>query len=365
LSINGTLPVICSSAVCSAHTNRIFDAAGHPDRTHKIVYASESDYESVLADCHRRKKPVIFQHQHPERERPRDLYWIDPDLLGQLNNKARLSEFVPERYVPERTVLPVSELPAFLDSSSMRPLVLKGAANMPDGGGQAVAILRTTPELDEARDRLEIGEQIVAEEFLSIEENYCVNYATDGRQTFLLGSCDQITNEAGQYKGNWISLVRRPPSEVIEVGLEIMQRAANRGYVGVAGFDIVRDSRGRILVIDLNFRLNGSTPALIWQNRLLSRSGSKSVGRVIRWGFQQTVDPDFFLLHELVESGWFFPLMIYDPQASPYGFDDVRVMGILFGSSRYQVEQRLQKLHRKFGVFKQREKDSSSKTRAA
>jgi hypothetical protein len=89
------------------------------------------------------------------------------------------------------------------------------------------------------------------------------------------------------------------------------------------------------------------------------------VGRVIRWGFQQTVDPDFFLLHELVESGWFFPLMIYDPQASPYGFDDVRVMGILFGSSRYQVEQRLQKLHRKFGVFKQREKDSSSKTRAA
>ena len=362
LPINGTLPVICSSAVCSSRSNRIFGAAGLPDFAHTITYNNESDFEAILAECYQRNKSVIFMHQHPEAERPRELYWIDPDLLGQLNNKARLSEFVPDQNLPERIVLPVSELPDILNSGFSCPLVLKGAANMPSGGGQAVAIVRTIQDLQLARTRLEIGEQIVAEEFLSIEENYCVNYATDGRQTFLLGCCEQITNEAGQYMGNWISLDCHPPREVIEVGFEIMQRAASRGYVGVAGFDIVRDRRGRILVLDLNFRLNGSTPALMWQNRLLSRSGQKSVGRVIRLKYQASTDPDFSLLQELVDCGWLFPLMVYDPQASPYGFDEVRVMGILFGSSRYHVEHRLQKLHQKFGVA---DHQRTSKSRAA
>ena len=361
LTINGTLPMICSAAVCSARTNRIFEAAGLPDRTHQIIFQNEAEYETVLADCQQRKQPVIFQHQHPEEEWPRELYWIDPDLLGQLNNKACLSEFVPEEYLPERTVLPVSELSTFLRFESTRPLVLKGAANMPSGGGQAVAIIRTDQDLEKARDSLSIGEQFVAEKFLSIEENYCVNYATDGQQTFLLGGSDQISNEAGRYSGNWISLVRRPPAEVIQVGFEIMRKVASRGYVGVAGFDIIRDSCGKILVIDLNFRLNGSTAALIWQNSLLSRSGSKAVGRVIRWGFQQDVDSDFSLLQELIDSDWFFPLSIYDPQASQYGFDEVRVMGILFGASRYQIEQRLQKLHRKFGVTEHAARDTLTK----
>lgn len=352
LTINGTLPVICSSAVCSARTNRIFDAAGVPNRMHQIIYQDESEHESILSNCRRLKQPVIFQHQHPENERPRELYWIDADLLGELNNKACLSEFVPEQYVPERKVLPVSELEKFLSVESARPLVLKGAAHMPSGGGQAVVIVRTERDLEQARDRLRIAEYFVAEKFLLIEENYCINFATDGQQVFHLGSCEQITNEAGQYKGNWISLARHPPVEVIQVGYEIMRRAMNRGYVGIAGFDIIRDSTGKTLVIDLNFRLNGSTPAMIWQNRLLSRSGAKAVGRVIRWGFPQVQDPDFSLLQNLAESDWFFPLSIYDPEASRYGFNEVRVMGILFGASRNQVEQRLQKIHRRFGLPK-------------
>jgi len=313
LPINGTLPVICSSAVCSDRTKPLFAAAGLPDFSHTILYDNESGYEALLAGCHRLKKPVIFQYPHPEQELPHELYWIDPDLFGKLNDNACLSEFVPEGYLSEHTC----------------------------------------------------GGQIVAEEFLSIEDHYCVNYATDGRRTNLLGCCDQITNDAGRHAGNWISLVRHPPREAIEVGFEIMHRAASRGYIGVAGFQIVRDHNGRILVIDLDFRLNGSLPAVMWQNRLLSRKGAKCVGRVIEWRFPQSIDRDFSLLRELVESGWLFPLAIYDPQAGPYGFDEVRVRGILFGSSRYQVRQRLQKLHRKFGVSEQTGEDSSSNARAA
>lgn len=356
LPIGGTLPVICSSAVCSDRGQRLLAAAGLPENGHTVTYGNEADYESILADCRRRKRPVIFQFPPFDGEYPRELYWIEPDLHRELNSNACLPEIVPEQYVPERTVLTPCELPAFLKSASTWPVVLKGATNGP--GGQAVAIIRTARELDQARSRLQFSEQIVAEEFLSIEDNYCVYCATDGRETFLLGCCDRITNEAGRYQGDWISLVRHPPPEVIEAGFEIMQRAAKRGYVGVAGFETVRDSRGRILVIDLNFHLDESTPALLWQQRLLSRSGPKSVGRVIRWGFRQTVDPDWSQLRELVASGWFFPLTIYDPQASPYRFDEVRATGILFGSSRYQIEQRLQKLLTKFGT-------AGSKSRAA
>lgn len=362
LHINGTLSVICSAAVCSSRTKRLFDASGIPDVTHTITYDSETDYESVLADCRRRQKPVIVQY--PET-RPRSRYWIDPHLLEELNDKACLPEFVPAPYLPERTVLPVEELPKFLSRTSNWPCVLKGAANLPAGGGPGVAIIRTAQDLKTACDRPKFVDRIVAEEFLTIEDHYCVNYATDGRQTFLLGYCDRIADEAGRCAGHWISLVRHPPREVIEAGFEIMRRAADRGYVGVAGFEIVRDRRGRILVIDLKFRIDEPAAALIWQNRLLSRSGSKCVGRAIGWKFQQRIDPDLCLLQQLIESGWFFPLAIYDPQAGPYRYAEVRVMGILCGSSRYQVNHRLEKLHRTFRVSDEAAKDSGTKTRAA
>jgi hypothetical protein len=299
------------------------------------------------------------------------MYWIDPDLLGRLNNKACLPEFVPEGYLPQRRVLDVREFASFLNSDLDLPLVLKAAGNKPSGGGYSVFFIQSVQDLEFARPSLEIADHFVTEEFLSIEENYCLNYTADGRQVRFLGSSDQITNEAGQHEGNWLSLDRRPPREAIDVGFEIMRRAADLGYRGVAGFDIIRDSHGRILVIDLNFRLNASTPALMWHRRLLSRSGSKAVARLVNWEFQHAVDAEFSLLQEAVESGWVFPLIIYDPQASPYRFETVRVMGILFGSSRSQVEQRLRKIHRKFGVRAQRLREpkarinSSSKSRAA
>ncbi|MBD3672551.1 MAG: ATP-grasp domain-containing protein [Planctomycetaceae bacterium] len=353
LTINGSLPVICSAGVCSPRTNYIFELAGLPENSHRIIYQNQSGFESLLDECQRRKQSVIFQHQFPEQERPRELYWIDPDLLGHLNNKAYLHEFVPEPYVPERTIFPVSELSTFLSVEATRPLVLKGGANLPTGGGISVCIIRTDQDLEKARERLQIGEQVVAERFLSIEKNYCVNFGTDGQQVRLLGCCEQITNESGQYSGNWLSLVDQPPAEVIEVGYEIMQTAAKRGYVGVAGFDIVRESSGKILVIDLNFRLNGSTPGLLWQNRVLTRSGSRSVGRIVRLSFPLDVDPEFTLLRELTASGWFFPQVIYDPEVSQNPLEEVRVLGILFGHSRDQVERRLQRIHRKFQIFTQ------------
>lgn len=348
LTINGTLPMICSAGVCSPRTNHIYEIAGLPKNSHHVLYQNQSEFESLLDDCQRRKQSVIFQHQFPEQERPRELYWIDPDLLGHLNNKAYLHEFVPESYVPERTVFPVSELSTFLRAEVTRPLVLKGGANLPTGGGISVFIVRTEQDLEKAQEGLQIGEQVVAEQFLSIEKNYCINFGTDGQQVMLLGCCEQITNESGEYSGNWLSLVDQPPAEVIEIGYEIMQTAAERGYVGVAGFDIVRESSGRILVIDLNFRLNGSTPGLLWQNRVLTKSGSRSVGRIVRWSFPLDIDPEFTLLRELTASGWFFPQVIYDPQVSPDTNEEARALGILFGHSRDQVERRLQTIHRKF-----------------
>lgn len=371
VSINGTLPVICSSAVCSDRVKRLLNAAGHPESSYQLVYKDRSDYETVLDDCYREQKAVVFQFPHHQDERPREMYWIDPDLLGRLNNKAFLSELVPECHLPQRRVFDVREYEGLLHSELTLPLVLKAAGNKPSGGGYSVFFIQTVHDLERARPSLEIAESFVIEEFLSIKENYCLNYAADGDKILFLGSSDQITNEAGQHEGNWLSLDRRPPREAIDVGFEIMRRAADLGYRGVAGFDIIRDSHGRILVIDLNFRLNASTPALMWHRRLLSRSGSKAVGRLINWEFQHAVDTEFSLLQEAVESGWVFPLIIYDPQASPYRFETVRVMGILFGSSRSQVEQRLRKIHRKFGVPAQRLREtkarinSSSKSRAA
>ena len=61
-----------------------------------------------------------------------------------------------------------------------------------------------------------------------------------------------------------------------------------------------------------------------------------------------SADPEFDLLQELVDQSWLFPTNIYDPRTDAAGSDDLRVQCLLFGSSKFQVEQRIRHLQAKF-----------------
>jgi hypothetical protein len=57
------------------------------------------------------------------------------------------------------------------------------------------------------------------------------------------------------------------------VAQDVVRRAAALGYRGIAGIDMVLSSDGRVYVLDLNFRVNGSTAAVLLSPALHEERG--------------------------------------------------------------------------------------------
>ena len=96
-----------------------------------------------------------------------------------------------------------------------------------------------------------------------------------------------------------------------------MRRAATRGYRGIAGFDMVVDYNGDLKVINLNFRLNGSTPAVLWKKSLCEKFGSDCVTRLVQWSVPGPLARHLSALHRLVDAGELLPLAVFDPVECP------------------------------------------------
>jgi hypothetical protein len=95
-----------------------------------------------------------------------------------------------------------------------------------------------------------------------LECSVCLHFvvAIDGDIRYL-GAAEQVVDAAGRWQGNWITN-EAAPSVAVAAGYEIMRRAVLRGYIGFAGFDVACCADGRLRVLDLNFRVNGSTTAV-------------------------------------------------------------------------------------------------------
>src|SRR5699024_9286099 len=99
---------------------------------------------------------------------------------------------------------------------------------------------------------------IIIEQKIQEIANYCVQFACkkDG-EIHYIGTSEQITDKYGHYSGN--QNVQDVPESVIQASKEIMEIGVEKGYIGIAGFDLLLDKHGDIFVIDMNFRQNGST----------------------------------------------------------------------------------------------------------
>jgi hypothetical protein len=123
-----------------------------------------------------------------------------------------------------------------------------------------------------------------------------------------------------------------------------MEKAIDLGYRGVAGFDVALTTEGELKVLDLNFRLNGSTAAL-----LLYPSASKAfkspVGRLQFLYGKASFAQLARVVREAIAARFFLPLCIYDPTASIEPRSSPSVCGIVLGQSRQEVAAKLRYLN--------------------
>lgn len=338
LPVAGGTPTICSAAAATPAGLDLLAEAGLPDPGPRLIYTDRAEYGRRIAEVVAEGRPIVVQHLHRPAEIPADAHWVPRELLAYLNNKGNLAELVPARAVPPRKLIAPMELFELTGKPSCLPLAVKAASGRTSGGGGGVVLARSPDDLYRAARKFAGCRHVVVEEFLDFQESFCLNFAaTADRQIRYLGAGEQIVTEAGGYRGNWFGHDCRLPAEAVELGREIMHRAADRGYRGFAGFDAAVLPDGGVKVFDLNFRLNGSTKGLFYYDGVQQAFGAPAVSLLCglrgEGSFTEMCDAARGALHR----GVFVPLSTYDPAAVAGCPGSPAVSGLLLGESRRDV----------------------------
>lgn len=339
LTIAGNLELVCSRGGLSPGCLALYHQAGLPVAPRLRVYEDDDSYLALLNRLTTDGSTVAYQHRHPAALLPRRASWIDPELLSWLNNKLALPGFVPDGLVPRREVTTLDALAGLLPTPA-RPLVLKGATPYTSGSGGAVAIVRSEADLAAARNRLAGCDAIILEEFLQLERTWCLNYSSNGAGVRFLGAGEQVTDDQGGYHGNWFDDRMAIPEEANQAGIEIMRRAMASGYRGFAGFDFGITTDRRLIVMDLNFRLCGSTAPLLWWPALAERFGPHPTARGVILTSRLPAPEALSLAAGACDAGLFLPLAAYDPLATGWNGGPMRLKALLMGRDRDEVEGR-------------------------
>ena len=182
---------------------------------------------------------------------------------------------------------------------------------------------------------------------LDIVGNPCLNFAVISPQDVrYLGSADQVVSPEGQHQGNWIDLETPLSPAVVEPAMEVVRRGAAMGYRGFVGVDMAVTRDDHVYVLDLNFRLNASTAALLLAPAIQDRLGAH-VSHVHK--FQRSGSAEEFarLLEPWVRSGELVPLAFFDAEAAGHPGQPTIVQAMIVNTSRAAVletESRLAKL---------------------
>lgn len=326
------LPTLVHAATQTDKIQRLFDLAGIEFTQQTYVFANEAEYAEQLKRWEQEQKTVVFQYMHEADEVDQALYWMDADVFNYLNSKAYINEIVPAEFVPKRLVVKGCDLAKQLTSWSL-PVVLKPGDDSPTAGGYGVVICYDEQQLADGIQRFEDEntEVVIIEEWLDAEANYCCQYAYSEQLGIqYLGTSIQLTDEYGHYDGN--VTVDYVPTEVIEAGKRIMEYGVDKGFSGVAGFDLILTKQGDIRAIDLNFRQNGSTAMLLFYEIL-----DKPVNKFLSYFSAGDNELFFKTIESFVERNVLLPLSYYD---GDYFNDPVisRFSGIWYADSLAEIE---------------------------
>lgn len=344
----GGVPTICSAAVVTAAGLDLLAEAGLPPVNGALTYADEAEYYRQIAAVIASGRPIVVQHVHRAEEIPASSYCVPRRVLAFLNNKANLGDLVPDEAVPSRRLIRPNRLVDLAVSPRRRPVVVKAATNRSSGGGNAVVLARSPHDLLQAATKFAACRRVVVEEFLDFRRTFCLNFVHtwDGNIHYL-GAGEQVVTASGEYRGNWFARDRQPPVEAVEIGHEIMRRAAGRGYRGFAGFDVGVLPDDRVKVFDLNFRTNGSTKALLFLRGVQDAFGAPAVSLLTALRCQGSFSQACDVAREALHRGIFVPLVTYDPARVPYTVAAPFVSGLVLGDGHRRVISNLSYLARR------------------
>lgn len=344
LGVAGGVPYVVCAATVTPEARAVYAEAGVPVDATLHVYRSTREYLELLSGLIGQGLRLASQRVHPDEEIPPGASSVAPSLLRSLNDKGWMEEIVPAGWLPARRTMAVADLPAGRSLvAAGQPVVLKAATELPSGGGHGVWICRTAEDVERARAALAAEPRVVVEEFLDIARSISVHAVVypDGSSA-LVGVAEEVCQD-GRWLGNWHDAAGdRVPQAVLDVVAEIVASASALGYRGIAGIDVALRSDGPPRVLDLNFRVNGST-AGAWLRASIEQTRGRSTIRGRTWTGRHGFAAMLGIVRAAVGRGTLIPLSLYDPDACEMG-GAARVGGLLLGTSRAEVEEEERRL---------------------
>ncbi len=335
LAVSGNIPVICHKGSVTEAGMRLLKKAGLELPANLYTYQNEMEYVQILKDLESLGQSVIFQYPHPEETFSPSLHWIHPEVHAYLCDKRSIPELVPEGHYPVRRLTSLEEL---REGEIKLPFVLKSGDGRPTSGGCGVMFIENIEQLDRIDESFCDLSQLIIEEHIVYDENISVHYAVDskGEITFL-GKSEQIVNNDGCFRGSWLtSGIEDHLAPIVETGYLVMENLAGKGYIGIAGFDVL--VRGEeAYFIDLNVRFNASSCGLMLYKAIQDKY-QKEVVRLCNLEWNRDFPELVPVAEKYIDSEQFIPLTFLDASWVDCFPKISKAVGLVIGHSIAEVE---------------------------
>jgi hypothetical protein len=347
LGLGGSTECLVHRACVGPASYELYDLAGMPDPAPHIGYAGSDEAEEQVFRLAQYGRPLLTDYRPPPDFWDRGLWLNRPELIAYLNDKANLDALAPPAAFPERFFVPHCELRQLADRAPTLPAVLKASTEEGNGGGLDVRICRTAAEWSDAVSFFETQAAhlrgLVVERFEAFTATWCALVGITDEGWSHWGSSQQVCSGDGKYGGNWKGRGFEMPEAALELVAHVADQGQRRGFRGVAGMDLGRTEDGRLLVFDLNFRLNGCTPQVVFHDAACERVGAV-VSRSRRFRFSRPLAEVVPQLRPLLEQGRLVPVSAFDAALDPAKGGVSSVSTLLVGASRDEVRQLEQQL---------------------
>lgn len=264
---------------------------------------------------------------------------VPPALYSLLNDKVHLARWVPREHMPRRELLSLAQ---FESREFQEAAVIKGTGNPATGTGAAVMICETAEQWAEAklwvRKQSGFFNGVAVEQYLDFEVCWCANIAVSASRAWTLGGAEQLFGEPTKQVGSVIDPARPLPVEAAKLSETVGEAARLAGYCGFAGMDIGRTSSGQFVVVDLNFRVNGSLSQLVFHPAAAARLGLDA-SRSFRVDVSRPISDVLRLLAPGLEAGTFVPTRLFNGDKHPLGQGRHTVQGFVMGVDRADAER--------------------------
>lgn len=337
LSMVGDMPAVCAASASTPEGLGLLRDAGFLIPVHLYRFRNAADYLELMKRLCAEGKSVVMQHVHAQDDLPHSSCLVKPQALSYVNNKAHLARFVQSENLPARQLVPIVELENV--GKTMRfPLVVKAITDESTGGGSDVRICRGETHLRAASAYFYDCPSVVVEDYLDIQRNLCLNYFIDKEGGIVyLGFAEQVSDDEGRYQGNWIE-DSSCADGIVTAGREVAGRAFEFGYYGFMGMDVAVLADEQFNIFDLNFRGNGSTPALLYAESIRA-CFNKSVMRFRRFAGTSDYRQMLKAVYQAMDEKLFLPLASCDPSEGVYGNKPPLINGLVLGNTRHEVRE--------------------------